>query len=151
MDTVFKAWETSRKLYLNFFDNYSLDQLNKIPDGFNNNLIWNIGHIIITQQKLIYKGANLQGYISNELFDKYQSGTKPTAPVSTSEVDELKTLLISLIGKTKTDFAKGIFVSYNERTTGTGFHLASIEDAFEANNYHEGLHLGYMMSIRKFV
>lgn len=151
MKAIFKAWTTSRKLYLNFFDNYSLDQLNKVPNGFNNNLIWNVGHIIVTQQKLIYKGANLQGYISDELFEKYKSGTKPTTPVSKSEVDELKTLLTSLIEKTEIDFAKGLFVSYNERTTGTGFHLTSIQDALECNNYHEGLHLGYMMSIRKFV
>ena len=37
--------------------------------------------------------------------------------------------------------ANNIFVSYSERTTGIGFHLASIRDAFECNNYHEGLHL----------
>ncbi len=151
METVFKAWQTSRRLYLNFFENYSLDQLNTTPDGFHNNLIWNIGHIIVSQQKLVYKGSNLQGYISDELLNKYQSGTKPTAPVSEKERDELRMLLTSLIEKTKTDFAKGIFVSYNERTTGTGFHIASIQDALECNNYHEGLHLGYMMSIRKFV
>ncbi len=151
METVFKAWETGRKLHLNFFENYTLDQLNKIPVGFNNNLIWNIGHIIATQQKLIYKGANLQGYLSDEIFNRYKSGTKPTEPVSQTEADELKSLLISLIAKTKTDFTKGIFKSYNERTTGIGFHLTSLQDAFECNNYHEGLHLGYMMSIRKFL
>jgi len=151
MEAILKAWKTSRKLYVEFFNNYSLDQLNKIPDGFNNNLIWNIGHVIITQQKLIYKGANLQGYISDVLFDQYKSGTKPTAPVSESDAEILKTLLTSLIEKTEIDVANNIFVSYSERTTGIGFHLASIRDAFECNNYHEGLHLGYMMGIRKFV
>jgi len=48
---------------LEYFDNYTLEQLNKIPEGFSNNLIWNIGHIIVTQQVLIYKLSNLQGYI----------------------------------------------------------------------------------------
>lgn len=32
----------------------------------------------------------------------------------------------------------------------TAFHLSSIKDVFECNNYHEGMHLGYMLSIRKF-
>lgn len=85
---------------------YSLDQLNKVPDGFNNNLIWNIGHVIITQQKLICKGANLQGYISDDLFDQYKSGTKLTAPVSETEAHSLKSLLTSLVGKTEIDVAK---------------------------------------------
>lgn len=151
MEALFKAWTTSRKLFLNFFDNYSLDQLNKIPNSFNNNLIWNIGHIIVTQQKLVYKGSTLQGYISDDLLNKYQSGTKPTELVLQKEADELKALLTSLIKPTINDFQKGLFTTYNERTTGTGFHVSSIKDAFECNNYHEGLHLGYMMGIRKFV
>ncbi len=151
MKTIFNTWATSRKLYLNFFDDYSLDQLNKIPNGFNNNLIWNIGHIIVAQQSLIYKGSNLPMYISDDIVNLYKPGTKPTRTVSQLEVNELKELLISLIQKTETDFKRGVFTTYNERTTATGFHLASIKDAFEFNNYHEGLHLGYMMGIRKFV
>jgi DinB superfamily len=152
MEAIFRTWTTSRKIYLNFFDNYSLYQLNKIPNGFNNNLIWNIGHIIVTQQLLIYKGSNTMMYVSEDLVNQYKSGTKPKGTISQNEVFELKEHLISLIEKTKGDFEKGIFTtSYNERTTGTGFHLASINDAFEFNNYHEGMHLGYMMSIKKFV
>ena len=35
--------------------------------------------------------------------------------------------------------------------TGTGFHLDALKEALEFNNYHEGLHLGFMINIRKFV
>ncbi|MND28742.1 DinB superfamily protein [compost metagenome] len=151
MNSTFKIWKTSRNLYLDFFEKYTLDQLNKIPEGFNNNLIWNIGHVIVAQQSLIYKLSGLEGYISDELINLYKSGTKPTGQTTESEVKELKELLISLIEKTETDFANAKFVTFNERLTGTGFHLTTLKDAFEFNNYHEGLHLGYMMNIRKFV
>ena len=151
METIFKSWRTSRRLYLNFFDKYPLEQLNKVPNGFNNNLIWNIGHIIVAQQSLIYKASNLPMHISEDLLNLYKPGTKPTGTTSQTEVNELKGLLFSLVDKTETDFQKGIFTTYNERTTTTGFHLASTKDAFEFNNYHEGLHLGYMMGIRKFL
>ena len=151
METIFKSWRTSRRLYSNFFDKYPLEQLNKVPNGFNNNLIWNIGHIIVAQQSLIYKGSNLPMHISEDLLNLYKPGTKPTGTTSQTEVNELKGLLFSLVDKTEADFQKGIFTTYNERTTTTGFHLASTKDAFEFNNYHEGLHLGYMMGIRKFL
>ena len=151
MESIFKAWKTSRNLYLEYFEKHTLNQLNKIPNGFNNNLIWNIGHIIVAQQGLIYKGSNLKGYVSDELFELYKPGTKPTGQTTQSEIDKLKTLLTSLIEKTETDFYNGKFITYNQRMTGTGFHLNSLMDAFEFNNYHEGLHLGYMMSIKKFV
>ena len=63
----------------------------------------------------------------------------------------MKELLISLIEKTKTDFYNGKFVKFNEKMTGTGFHLDSLKEALEFNNYHEGLHLGFMINIQKFV
>lgn len=151
MDTTLKTWASIRKLYLAFFDNYSLQQLNKIPTGFNNNLIWNIGHIIVAQQKMIYKDSNLPAHVSEDLANLYNAGTKPTRHTTQVEADELKKLLMSLIGTTVEDFQKGIFKTYNERKTATGFHLATIEDAMEFNNFHEGLHLGYIMSIKKFI
>ncbi|TSE03001.1 DinB family protein [Aquimarina algiphila] len=151
MESVFRTWKTSRELYLDYFNNYTLEQLNKIPNGFSNNLIWNIGHIIVAQQALIYKDSDLEGYIPNELFELYKPGTKPTGKTSQNEVTELKELLLSLIKKTETDFYDGKFVNYNERMTGTGFYLTSLKDAFEFNNYHEGLHLGFMVNIKKFI
>lgn len=151
METTFKIWKKNRDLYLEFFEKYTLEQLNKIPVGFSNNLIWNIGHILVCQQVLIYKSSDLQEYISQELLELYKPGTKPTGKTSETEIAELKELLISLIEKTETDYYNGEFKIYNERTTSTGFHLGSLEEAVEYNNYHEGLHLGLMMNIRKFV
>ncbi|MGJ1414145.1 DinB family protein [Sphingobacterium thalpophilum] len=151
MESLFRAWKTSRMAYLKFFENYSLEQLNRIPDGFSNNLIWNIGHIIATQHKLIYIGSEVEGHIPEKIFNSYQSGTKPSAAVSQQEADLLKRLLLEQIEPTIRDFNNKKFVTYRQRTTGTGFHLTSITDAFEWNNFHEGLHLGYMMSIRKFI
>jgi hypothetical protein len=151
MDAIIKAWRTSRKLYLPLFDTYTADQLNKVPDGFSNNLIWNIGHIIVAQQSLVYKSTNQPLYITDELFELYKPGTRPTRTITEEEINELRSLLLSLIDKTEADIAAKKFVSFNERTTVTGFHLASLADALEFNNYHEGIHLGVMKSIGKFI
>ena len=151
METTFKIWETSRNVYATFLEKYTLEQLNTIPAGFSNNLVWNLGHIIVVQQALVYRLSGLPMYISDALFETYRNGSKPTGMTTQAEVDELKNLLFSLQEKTKEDYAAGKFVNYNEYTTGTGFHLASTEEALEFNNYHEALHLGFMMNIRKFL
>ncbi len=151
MEATFKIWETNRNIYLRFFENYTLEQLNTIPTGFSNNLVWNLGHIIVSQQGLVYRLSGLPMNVTPEMMDTYKNGSKPTGATTQAEVDELKILLFSLLEKTKEDHAAGKFVSYNEYTTGTGFHLASIKDAMEFNNYHEAMHLGFMMNIRKFV
>jgi len=151
MEAAFKIWETNRKHYLKLIENYTLEQLNKIPEGFSNNLVWNLGHIIVAQQGLVYRLSGLPINISEEMRNTYMNGTKPTGNATQEEVDELKVLLISLMEKTKEDYAAGKFTTYNEYTTGTGYHLASLEDAIIFNNLHEGLHYGLMMNIRKFV
>ena len=151
MEESFKIWETNRHLYLKLLSNYSLEQLNKIPDGFSNNLVWNLGHIIVAQQGLVYRLSGLPVNVSEDMTNTYKNGSKPTRQTTQAEVDELKELLISLMEQTKADYAAGKFSSYNEYTTGTGFHLASTEEAIQFNNYHEALHLGFMMNIRKFI
>ncbi|WP_309614189.1 DinB family protein [Flavobacterium sp.] len=151
MDATFKIWETSRKLYLKLIENYSLEQLNKIPEGFSNNLAWNLGHIIVAQQGLVYRLSGLPIYVNDEMNNTYKNGSKPTGTTTQAEIDELKELLFSLIEKTKEDYANGKFVTFTEYTTGTGFHLASTLEAMNFNNYHEALHMGFMMNIRKFI
>lgn len=151
MKTAFKLWEANRKQYLNYLDNSSLTELNKIPKGYSNNLIWNIGHIIVVQQALVYNYSGLNGNITEDMFNLYKPGTKPTGIVQQQEVNTMKGLLTSLIEKTIEDYNNNLFNSFEARKTITGFNLNTVNDAIAFNNFHEALHLGYMLGIKKFV
>lgn len=142
---------TSRNMISKILENHTLEQLNKIPEGFSNNLIWNIAHVVVTQQILVYKLSGLPVMVSDEMIEKYKKGTKPEQDATQAEVDEIKSLLFSTIEKTKEDYANGIFKNYQEYPTTPGFILTSAEGAMNFNNYHEGLHVGVLMSIRKLV
>jgi len=151
MNSVFEVQKTIREIFLKILDNHSLEQLNKIPQGFNNNLIWNIGHCISSQQVLIYKLSGLTTMVSEEFIAKYRKGTKPEGDVSQVEVDEIRSLLLTTLEQTEKDFTNNIFVDYHEYTTSLGFTLKNINGALDFNNYHEGIHTGIIMSIRKLV
>ncbi|MEO6178049.1 MAG: DinB family protein [Flavobacterium circumlabens] len=151
MDSVFEVQKTIRNILLKVLDNHSLEQLNKIPEGFSNNLIWNIAHCIASQQVLVYKLSGLKMQVSNEFVAKYSKGTKPEGDVAQAEVDEVRVLLSSTLNQTIKDFEAGTFVAYNAYKTSMGFDLNTLEDAFNFVNYHEGIHTGIVMSIRKFV
>ena len=151
MEATFRIWETSRGLYKNFLDSYSLEQLNTIPAGMSNNLIWNMGHVIVSQQKLVYALSGLPMHIPDSLFEKYQNGSRPDGKASQTEVDEIKKLLSEMVEKTKADFEVGIFKEFHPYQSKTGFHLGTWKEAMEFNNYHEGIHLGIMMSIKKHI
>ena len=151
MEATFRIWQTSRGLYQNFLDNYSLEQLNTIPPGMGNNLIWNIGHVIVSQQKLVYALSGLPMHISDSLFEKYQNGSRPDGKTTQAEVDEIKKLLSEMVEKTKSDFEAGVFKEFHPYQTKTGFHLGTWKETMEFNNYHEGIHLGIMLQIKKFL
>ena len=151
MEATFRIWQTSRGLYQNFLDSYSLEQLNTIPVGMSNNLIWNIGHVIVSQQKLMYALSGLPMHIPDSLFEKYQNGSRPDGKTTQAEVDEIKKLLSEMVEKTKSDFEAGVFKEFHPYQTKTGFHLRTLKEAMEFNNYHEGIHLGIMMSIKKYI
>lgn len=151
MKTSLKVTKTSRNVLLNFIEKNSLDQLNTIPEGYSNNLIWNIGHIVVVQQMLLYHLSNIPMMVSTEMVEKYRKGTKPETPVTQDEVDEIKSLLFSTLEKTEKDIETDIFKTYNEFTSMTGFHCQSAKDAVVFNNFHEGVHIGIMMRIQKLV
>ena len=151
MHQVFEITRTSRKVLSEFLENYTLEQLNTIPTGFNNNLIWNIGHIVVVQQMLVYNLSGLPMMVSQEMVAKYKRGTKPEDTVSQAEVDEIQSLLFETINQTKADFNSKIFKTYTEFTTMSGYTMRNVEDALAFNYYHEAMHIGMMMSIRKFI
>ena len=151
MSSVFKVQKTIREILLKILDNHSLEQLNKIPAGYSNNLIWNVAHCISAQQVLVYKLSGLPILVSDEFIDKYKKGTKPEGDVSQAEVDEIRGLLFSTLDKTEKDVNDGIFLNYTTYLTSMGFELTNIQDALDFVNYHEGIHTGIIMSIRKFV
>lgn len=151
MNWAFDITLQNRKLMALFLDSFSIDQLNKIPNGFNNNIFWNIAHLIATQQQLVYGLSGLPMHVSDSFVAKYKKGSKPEENAIKDEVQKVKELLFSTLKKTEEDYRKGIFKNYNPYTTSTDSTLKSVEEAIEFNNFHEGIHLGYILALKKLL
>ena len=140
---------TTRRNFTDILEAHSLEAINKVPDGFNNNIIWNFGHVIASQQRLCYKLSGLEMYMKEELAAKYVKGTKPEGFITHTEVNELKLLAEELPQKMLADFEEGKFTNFKEYPTSYGYILHNIEEAVTFNNIHEALHLGYAMALVK--
>jgi len=152
MDYSFEICIKNRYLLERFIKSNTLEELNKIPDGFSNNIIWNIGHTIATQQLLTYGLSGFTPVIDKEFIDKYRKGTKPEGNVSQEEVDNIHKMLFSTVERLKEDYSKGVFVDFKEYTLSTsGGVLSKVEHGIDFNNFHEGLHLGCCIQLSKFV
>ena len=140
-----------RLFLLNIVSNLSVDELNEIPAGFNNNIIWNLGHLVYAQQGICYVRAGLPVVIEEKYFTEYKSGTKPEQYIDSTEVQKIKDLMLSTCERLASDYEKNIFSSYTKWTTRYGAELSSINDAVTFLLYHEGLHTGVITALKKLV
>lgn len=139
----------TRANILKQIEGISLEQLNLTPEGFNNNLIWNAGHVVVTQQLLCYAMSGLEVKLPKDIIAIYRKGAKPERAVTQAEVDQIKTWLKESIDWLAADLAAGIFKTFKTYPTSYGYTLTSIGDAVNFNNTHEGMHLGYIIAMKK--
>ncbi|SDX98578.1 DinB superfamily protein [Lutibacter oricola] len=151
MTEEFDILNKSRALTLKVINGLTIEQLNTIPKGFNNSIAWNIAHVVVTQQLLCYKFSGLDCLVSDEMIENFKKGTKPSYSISTEEFEKIKEQFVSLPVKMEEDFNNGIFKNYNEYTTSVNVTLDGISRAVKFNNFHEGIHLGIILQLKKLV
>ena len=151
MTAQFDILKIARKLVIKKIEGLTHEQLHKVPEGFKNNIAWNVAHMVVTQQLLHYKLSGLPCLVPDELIEKYRKGTSPSEEFSKEDFEEVKELFLGLPDTLIEDYKEGIFKEYNEYETSTSFVVSSIEDAISFNNFHEGLHLGAIMTLYKLV
>ena len=149
MDKSLEILLQHRKVLYYFLKQAPLAVLNEIPAGFRNNILWNIGHSVVTQQMLVYRRSGLTTLVDNELIERYRRGSVPDGQATADEVQMIQKLLFTTVEKTSDDYQLGLFREYDSFVTATNVTLANVSDAILFNNYHEGLHLGTILALQK--
>lgn len=149
VEKLFNITLQNRKNLLNILRNTPKDTLLKIPKGYRNNIWWNIAHVTVTQQLLVYNLSKVPMLIPKEIVDKFRKGTIPDGTSTNEEMEQIAFFLISAIERTEEDFKKGVFTDYNEYTTSAQVTLNEVGDAIAFNVFHEGLHMGAIRSLQK--
>jgi hypothetical protein len=140
-----------RTFLLEGIKDLTTEQLNKIPDGFNNNIIWNLGHMIAAQQGICYKRAGLDFPLGDDFWEAYRSGSKPGDPVDEAGIENIKLLFLSTLNQTEADYDNNIFSNYTAWTTRYGVEITNIDTALDFIPFHEGLHSGTIMALGRLV
>ncbi|MBS7563275.1 DinB family protein [Mucilaginibacter sp. Bleaf8] len=141
----------TREYLLTLVDGLTLEQLNTVPAGFNNNIIWNLGHLVAAQQGVCYRRAGFELRVDEIFFNLYKSDTKPERPVSQAEFEEIKMLFFSTIDQLEADYKENLFSNYEPWTTRYGVVIHNIDEAIGFLPYHEGLHMGYIMALKRVI
>ncbi len=150
MKLYFDYNRITRERIVGSIENLSIDEMTSIPAGFNNNVLWNFGHIAVTQQLLCVKLANQEPWIPEELVEIYRKGSSPkTIKNPAEDLQYFKSNFITLVDLTEESYGLQKLANFNNYKTSYGVELNSIEEAIAFNNLHEALHLGYIMAQKK--
>lgn len=151
MNYHFQAFQQVRKNLYNLLVTTDPKELILIPDGFNNNVYWNIAHTVATQQLLHYYLSGNPFRIDQYWIETYKKGTLPNLNVSATEIEDLGFLLLETSKILIKDYDADFFPEYTPYTTSFGLELRSIQDAIIFNNMHESLHMGYVLAQKRAI
>ncbi len=147
MDSLFFGLESARHVVWNLVKNLSDDELLKIPKTHSNNILWHIGHLAYTQQKLSRGLCHLDLYLPGHFAEFYGKGTSPKEWPESPDIFSVKESFQQVYKSTAQDYAEGAFREFSPLTTGLGIQLTTIEEAISFNNLHEGMHGGIIMGM----
>lgn len=147
-----KYIKRTRELFIELVESLNVEELNKIPEGFNNNIIWNFGHIIVSTQGLCYLRSGAMPAIKIPFVEKYGKGSKPGSFITKEEIEAVKTQAISSLKNIETDYEAGVFKNITPYSTATySYVMDSIEEIVACCVAHESLHFGYALALKRAI
>ena len=152
MDKVFELTKNNRKAVLELVKTLSIDQLNYIPAGFNNNILWNVGHMIAIQQLIVYGLGKVPFAIEDAIVMGFKNKTKPEGPYTMEVANRIFELFIATAEQMEDDYKAGKFVDVTPFISKS--HNATYEGAeglITFNLYHEGLHTGVIQKYHQLL
>lgn len=129
----------------------SAEQLNYIPEGFNNNIIWHLGHLVSAQQGLCYLQANLPMRVTDAIRNDYAPGTKPERIIAQEEIDDIKSLLITTMEQLESDVNRNYFAGYTPWVNRFDVELNTVDDVLCYLPYHDGLHADRIAAYKRII
>lgn len=151
MNREIEILKQTRSNILAATENLSIEQLIQIPEGYNNNIAWNMGHTLVVQQMLCYTLSSLRYKVPTPMIDMFKKGTEPNMDISETMIEDIRSNLEGSIEVFEKDLSDGIFKTFIPYTTSYGTNLESIDDAITFNNVHEGVHLGYILALKRSI
>lgn len=151
MNSKIEKMKGFRLFMLKQIENLTSAQLNHIPPGFNNNIIWNLGHMLSAEQTMCYVRAGLPPTIDSSYLSRYLSGTKPEHPVDQPEIEYTRAALITSLHTLQSDLDRQIFDNYSPSVMIPkvyGFEVRTIDEAIDYLLYHDGYHTGCILSLK---
>lgn len=147
-EVLFNQLESYRSEILSVVDAVSIEDAEKIPAGFKNNIRWNLGHIYLDQYLWIQAVTKETTDVPENFNKWFGYGTSPANfTEETPSVTELKKLLRIQPAIIKETYGERLEEEFPQ--TEMGMH--TIEQVLIRTIFHEGMHLQTILDLKKYM
>lgn len=120
-----------------------------IPEAFNNNIRWNLGHIYLDQYDWLYHKTREDNPAPKHYRELFGYGTKPEDWQQTPPtLEELCNRLMEQVQFIEQEFGYRLD---QELDGPTELGMSTFAEVLPRTFYHEGMHLGAILAIRKAI
>lgn len=127
------------------------DQWDLQPEGFNNTIRWNVGHIFTSMESFVQKVIPTYDPVHPEWIPLFKGGTKPEDWTMTPPTnEELLAALAAQPARVKEILAGKLDQPLPESMKIGNFHeMATIGAVIQFAVWHEGIHAGIIFALNK--
>jgi len=147
-EVLFNQLESYRSEVLAIVENITEEEANIVPDGFNNNIRWNLGHIYLDQYLWIQAVTKEKNSVIEQFNTWFGFGTSPSD--FTAETPSLEKI-ISLLKHQPAHIKETYGDRLDVELTSTEMGMHTIEQVLVRTIFHEGMHLQAILDIKKFI
>jgi uncharacterized damage-inducible protein DinB len=145
-EVLFTQLESYRSYILGVLENVSEEVADVIPEGFNNNIRWNLGHIYLDQYLWIQAVTKEKAGVPEQFQTWFGYGTSPANfTPETPTIDEMRNLLKEQPAQIKAQYGERL----EEEFPPTEMGMHTIEQVLIRTIFHEGMHLQTILDLKK--
>ncbi|HJA41309.1 MAG TPA: DinB family protein [Firmicutes bacterium] len=149
-----KTFELTSSMFLavvNDLENLTDDQLTKIPEGFNNNILWHVGHVLVSNEFFMFGYPQTDTGLPQSYVSWFNTQTSP-ADWGEDKLPTISELYKAL--QTQLEKICNIDDTFLEQKLPFEFPVPGIvtyHDLYALMIYHEADHLGQIKAMKKMV
>lgn len=147
---IFGLFERTRKSILGYTAELTPEQRSLVPNGFNNNIHWQLGHVIVIADAIVLGFAGHTSQIPAEYRTFFGPGTKPAD--WTTEAPAWEELLDVFAKQTQS--LRETFAGQTNEPVANKENFAKAEtvgNLLELNTMHESSHSGMINAMSRLV
>ncbi|GGI17847.1 DinB family protein [Gottfriedia solisilvae] len=152
-NVILRQLDFIRRQTINYVKDMSDQKAKIIPDGLKNNIIWNLGHIYVAQEKFAFQLTGEHTKFPANMNSLFDPGTQPSnwtvEPPTIPQMiyllnEQLERIELTLADKMNHE----IPTPYN---SSTGLNFNTVEELMVFCVYHEAMHFAAIKNINALI